>query len=111
MFGVWRLAFGSKMMTGDGLNPDGDGRRATGDPLSLAIAAGENRWVWVWVLREQMGLIFDFGFYFWILILILDFDFGFDFDLAGFGCAVLPLDCVFFFFLVQLLGRRWRWWK
>ena len=54
--GVWRLAFGSKMMTmmtGDGLNPDGDGRRATGDPLSLAIAAGENRWVWVWVLREQ----------------------------------------------------------
>ena len=30
--------------------------------------------------------------------MILDFDFGFDFDLAGFGCAVLPLDCVFFFF-------------
>ena len=25
-----------------------------------------------------------------------------DFDLAGFGCAVLTLDCVFF--LVQLLG-------
>ena len=35
---------------------------------------------------------------------ILDFDFGFDFDLAGFGCAVLPLDCVFFFFFGSATG-------
>ena len=42
--------------------------------------------------------------------LILDFDFGFDFDLAGFGCAVLPLDCVFFFFGSATGVCGYGWW-
>ena len=85
---IW-VAFGIWVEDDDddgfGMNPDCNGRPS--------LSRHRCRW-------EQMGL----G--------LVRTD-GFDFDLAGFGCAVLPLDCVFFFWFsywglwLWLVGRRW----